>query len=147
MFICRHNVMTGCWRTLAGRGVSTNAQRAIVEGTEFTWSKGAYAQNSAILWRSELDHDTARGFSGSVLCCGLPSDATARAVVFQNYEAALKEECTLNDRPVGLRGVTKQAIFKGGFILPDEITSSEIVMSYEKQPKSFNSIQKAFNTA
>lgn len=138
--------MTGCWRTLAGRGIFTNAQRAIVEGTEFTWNKGAYAQNSAILWRSELDHDTARAFSGSLLCSGLPSDATARAVVFQNYEAALKDECTLNDYQVGLTGVTNQATFKGGFILPDEITSSEIVMSCEKGLKPFNSIQKAFKT-
>lgn len=146
MFTCRHNVMTGCWRTLAGRGISTNAQRAIVEGTEFTSNKDAYAQNSAILWRSELDHDTARAFSGSVLCSGLPSDTTARAVVFQNYEAALKDECTLNDHQVGLTGVTNQATFKGGFILPDEITSSEIVMSCEKGPKPFNSIQKAFKT-
>lgn len=146
MFTWRHNVMTGCWRTLAGRGISTNAQRAIVEGTEFTWNKGAYAQNSAILWRSEFDHDTAGAFSGGLLCSGLPYDATARAVVIQNYEAALKDECTLNDHQVGLTGVTNQATFKGGFILPDEITSSEIVMSCEKGPKPFNSIQKAFKT-
>ena len=67
VFTCRHNLMMGCWRTLAGRGIN-NAQRAIVEGTELTWNKGAYAENMAILWRSEPDHDTAQAFSGSVLC-------------------------------------------------------------------------------
>ena len=138
--------MTDCWRTLAGRWISTNAQRAIVEGREFTWSKGAYAQNTAILWRSEFDHDTAQAFSGSILCSGLPSNTTARAVVFQNYEAALKDECTLNDHQIGLTGMMNKATFKGGFILPDEITTSEIVTSFEKGPKPFNSIQKAFKT-
>lgn len=126
--------------------MSTNAQRAIVEGTEFTWNKGAYAQNAAVLWRSETDHDTAQAFSGSVLCSGLPSDTTSRAVVFQNYEAALKAECILNDHQVDLAAIEKRATFKGGFILPHEITSSEIVMSCEKWPKPFNPIQKTFKT-
>lgn len=94
---------------------------------EFTWNKGAYAQNTAILWRSELDHDTAQRFSGSVLCSGLQTDTSARAVIFQNYEAALNAECTLNDHQVGLTGMTNQATFKESFILLDEITSSEII--------------------
>ena len=56
-------------------------------------------------------------------------------------KAALKAECTLNDHQAGLTEMTNQATLKGGFILPDEITSSEIVMPCEKGPKSFSSIQ------
>lgn len=70
VFTCWHNVMTDCWRMLAGSGIN-NAQRVILEGTEFT-----------LLWRSEPDHDTAQAFSGSMLCSGLPSDTTGRGVAF-----------------------------------------------------------------
>lgn len=103
----------------------------------------------AILWRSELDHNTASAFSGSVLCSDLPSDETARAVVSQNYEVSLNEKCTLDDCQVGLTEVTNHATFKGGFILPDEITSSEIVMSCEKMQNpsiQFRKLSRQINT-
>lgn len=67
-----------------------------------------------------------------MLCSGLPTDTSARAVIFQNYEAALNAECTLNDHQVGLTGMTNQATFKESFILPDEITSSEIIKVFGK---------------
>lgn len=103
----------------------------------------------AILWRSELDHNTASTFSGNVLCSDLPSDATARAVVFQKKESSLNEECTLDDGQFGLTEVTNHATFKGGFILPDGITSSEIVMSCEKRSNpsiQFRKLSRQINT-
>lgn len=66
------------------------------------------------------------GWSGSALCLGKPTDLTAKALVFQNYERPIRHgEIAANDRH--LVGDNRGRVIKGGFLLPQEITEAEIV--------------------
>lgn len=58
-----------------------------------------------------------------MLCLGKPEDKEVKAVVFQNYEAPMREwadECK--------KLVNRHECMKGGFILPQEVQKSEILL-------------------
>lgn len=139
VFLCRNNVATGVWRVVEGTGVSRDAQRAIVLGSEYTWEKTAYCQNVSLLWRTNFDTESAVSFSGSVLCCGQPSHATAKAVLFQNFEAPMTEVMITQDHDPELRGDSRLT-FKGGFLLPEEIRRSDIIMNSRPGAEVFKSL-------
>ncbi|KAK2810197.1 hypothetical protein FQN50_003167 [Emmonsiellopsis sp. PD_5] len=95
------------------------------KGAEYFWDREA--RTASLLWRTACEMDTAEGFSGSVLCLGKLTDSTAHAVVFQNYQAALKPKQIDNDDEPRLR-FAHRATFKAGFLLPEEIRASQIVL-------------------
>lgn len=139
VFVYRINVATRRWRHLIGSGGSRPTQVAIAAGAEYSWESAAVAPGTSLLWRTPFNADTAQGYSGSVLCLGKPNDPTALAVVFQNFESALKPQHGLSNQ----KGVKDEEImwFKAGFLLPAEIREAAIQMGYESpviEPKSLN---------
>ena len=112
--------------------MSTQEQKALIAGTEYTWILRAIPRNISLLWQTNYDADSAGGFSGSVLCLGQKTNSTAKAVVFQNYESPLK-----------LKGISlpKHAVVKGGFLLPAEIRRASIDMALGPQSQNFLSAQ------
>jgi hypothetical protein len=102
---------------------------ALLLGTEYIWDREASDQAVAMLWRSKEDVDSARGYSGSVLCTGTPTDQHGEAVVFQNYETGLR-----------ILDGSLFAIIKAGFLLPREIRESIIVVPEQKEPISYNTV-------
>lgn len=139
VFMYRINVATRRWRHLTGSGVSRPTQVAIAAGAEHSWESAAVAPTTSLLWMTPSNADTAQGYSGSVLCLGKPTDPTAFAVVFQNFESALKSRHGLSNQ----KGVKDEEVmwFKAGFLLPAEIREATIQMGYESpiiEPKSLN---------
>ena len=133
IFVCRQNVVTGRWRQLEGQGMSPAAQDALAVGCDYFWEHRSRSKSTALLWRTNEDLDTAAYFSGSVLCLGQIAHNTARAVVFQNYEAPLRPEHVRSDHRHLLststaRSPNSRAWFKGGFLLPDEVRQADIQM-------------------
>ncbi|KAI9832830.1 MAG: hypothetical protein M1826_000996 [Phylliscum demangeonii] len=127
LFACRLNAVTGRSRDLPGRSMSAEARETRALGCDHTCDRRASSQSASILWRTNRDRENARPFSGSVLCLSRIPDATARAVVFQNYEAPTQEA-----RDV--RGAFELgASFKGGFLLPPEVRL-EVATDFESQP-------------
>lgn len=125
---------------MTGSSVSRATQIAIAAGAEHSWESAAVAPGTSLLWRTSFYADTAQGYSGSVLCLGKPTDPTALAVVFQNFETALKPQHGLSNREEAVNG-EKVLRFKAGFLLPAEIREAAIQMGYESpitEPKSLN---------
>ena len=117
--------------------MAKEAQAAIALGSEYTWDREATSQNAALLWRTVEDVNSAAGFSGSVLCLGRTTDPTALALVFQNYEGALDPSHAPHDHRIKAQ---QGAMFKGGFLLPNDIRSSTIEMVHQVdfEPRSLN---------
>ncbi|MCJ1349457.1 hypothetical protein MMC31_007697 [Peltigera leucophlebia] len=145
VFVYRINMAPGRWRNLTGSGVSRSTQVAIAAGAEYLWDRAAVTPGISLLWRSLANADTAQGYSGSVLCLGKPTDATALAVVFQNFETPLKPQHDSRNRKDELKG-QKFLWFKAGFLLPAETREAEIQMRYESaiiEPKSLNAATRS----
>lgn len=122
----RLNVMADRWSMSSGQGISSQVQAAIAAGSDYSWTRQAVAQNTALLWRTSYDGDSLQGFSGNVLCLGKPTDPTVQAVVFQNFEIPLKSQDIIKDHQPTVKG--ECAVWKAGFLLPAEIRQSEIEM-------------------
>ncbi|KAI9781204.1 MAG: hypothetical protein M1816_002464 [Peltula sp. TS41687] len=146
LFVCRLDVQTGNWRNIEGQGISSAAQAAIAAGSEYTWDRAAFSQNASLLWRTNHDQHRATGFSGSVLCLGHLTDSTAEAVLFQNYEAPLREVHVELDHRTHLPE-TWNVSFKGGFLLPEEIRASEIIMTPSEFPQKASSMNPQKRTS
>lgn len=103
--------------------MTTQAQQSIIHGTQYSWEERTRAQGTALLWRTIRDTDTVEQASGSVLCLGNPQDETAKALLFQNFQGPLMAtehvEISKEDSPS----------FKGGFLLPEDIRNSQIIMA------------------
>lgn len=106
---------------------------ALATGAEYFWNrKSVCPQSTAILWRTAFNPDrpTQEG-SGSVLCLGKITDPTAQAVVFQNFDVAIKTRLQVEE---GQKGKPHQGIypnytrFQAGYLLPEDIRRSEIQM-------------------
>ena len=112
--------------------VAKATQQAVVVGCEYLWLKNSHSQSASILWRTEIDFESSKGWSGSTLCVGKPTDPTAKALVFQNFESPIRSgQVAATERPlVGDNGW----VIKGGFLLPQEIREAEIVQG-EPSPK------------
>jgi hypothetical protein len=105
-------------------GASRNSvQPALVEGTAYFWDAGGRV-SASLFWRTPDDFDDVSETSGAVLCLGRPGDEEAKAVVFQNYEAPMREWA---DRKLRDELVDRHDCLKGGFVLPQEIRQSEIL--------------------
>ncbi|KAI9826695.1 MAG: hypothetical protein M1826_006577 [Phylliscum demangeonii] len=119
------SISGGGSRDLQGRGMSGKAQEARALGCDYPCNRRASSQSASILWQTNGDRENARPLSGSVLCLGRIPDATARAVIFQNYEAP-------NVRGAFERG----ASFKGGFLLLPEVrlATIDVATDFESQP-------------
>ena len=117
--------VTGAWRGMKGQKIAEDAQRAHLEGLSSYWKREAFDVTRALLWRTEQPADTAKGYSGTALCLGRPTDPTATLLLFQNFEI-------LNKIPTAPHPHFKQSkssgTMKGGFILPQEIRACEILM-------------------
>ncbi|KAL7623777.1 hypothetical protein AAE478_005330 [Parahypoxylon ruwenzoriense] len=107
-------------------------ERAIAEGTHYFFDHTALRTSVSLLWRM-IPRDQTRavsmgGFSGSVLCAGEPKAATAKAVVFQNFELPVRMP-KINGRRGVLVDSHEYPSFniQGGFILPKEIYESKIL--------------------
>ncbi|KAK2745051.1 hypothetical protein FQN55_006408 [Onygenales sp. PD_40] len=123
---------------------ATSTYPAVIQGAEYFWDRGA--RTASLLWRTAHEMDTAEGFTGSVLCLGNLTDSTARAVVFQNYQAALRPKLIDSDDEPRLRFVHR-ATFKAGFLLPEEIRASQIVLDDHGQHRQGQSLNEDKFTA
>jgi hypothetical protein len=134
VFVTKFDVWINKERREFGNTSSKPTQAAIVEGSEYLWLSTAV--NASLLWRTHEDYRTVKGFSGSVLCLGHPSDKTVKAIVFQNYELPIKSwQVKGGDRE--LTGDYGWRI-KAGFFLPEEIRESEI---YHEEPEVVKTFQ------
>lgn len=126
VFACLFNAWKNKLKILEGNVGAKATQQAVVVGSEHLWLKKAHSQSASILWRTEKDWVSSKGWSGSALCVGKPTDLTAKALVFQNYETPIRHgEIAANDRP--LVGDNGGWVIKGGFLLPQEIREAELV--------------------
>lgn len=133
VFTCLFNAWINKLRILEGNVAAKAAQQAVVVGSEYLWLRESHSQSASILWRTEIDWTSSRGWSGSALYVGKPTDLTAKAVVFQNFERSIKSgEVATTERP--LVGDNGGWVIKGGFLLPQEIREAEIVQE-EPSPK------------
>ncbi|KAJ5800686.1 uncharacterized protein N7518_002754 [Penicillium psychrosexuale] len=139
VFLHRYHISTGRTFTHQGHGVTTQAQQCIIHGTQYSWDARAFG--TALLWRTLRDTDSVRGASGSVLCLGEPQHETARALLFQNFEAPLtaSENVHIDEKE-------DAPVFKGGFLLPEEIRRSQIITVGEIYPEDFRTPQKSSNS-
>ena len=130
MFVTALNVQNGNPINRAGHGVSATDKAALYEGAQHLWEKENLMQDISILWRTEREFDSLKGFSGAVLCLGKQEDKTCLAVCFQNFEFPMISETELltEHRPAcDVNDMREHALVKGGFLLPEEIRASEIL--------------------
>lgn len=141
LYVVRMNVTTGNWEVKQGAADTIAARCSTVVATQYLWCRVTRAQTCSLLWIAEPEpFSPGVGWSGSVLCLGKPTDKSAKAVVFQNYEDVYR--CSVNS----LTGQSTDIIVKGGFLLPLEIRCSQIVSSEEehrrKIPNSFPRVRR-----
>ncbi|KAJ5791593.1 uncharacterized protein N7518_008604 [Penicillium psychrosexuale] len=126
VYVVRMNTVVGRWALLEGT-VDPNAIRnATVIGTQYLWDRTAHSQTASLLWKTKEPFSPADGWSGSVLCLGRPTDESSQAVVFQNFEVLCTTFVELEP------GRTQDVLVKGGFLLPESIRSSQIVISNDE---------------
>lgn len=94
-------------------------------GTQYIWNNVFHIQNASLLWRTREPLSPADGWPGSVMYLGRPSEPTAQAVCFQNFEIP----CTIPNRSASPGGKIFE-LSKGGFVRPSEIRKSEILEGY-----------------
>lgn len=134
VYVVCHQTNVGRWRVITGTLDSELFNRAAVLGTGYTWDRKTRSQNSFLLWHTGANLAPADGWSGAPLCLGRPSDAAARAVVFQNFQ----EDCLLAGD-----SSTEQhhALVKAGFLLPPDIKDSSIVgVDMPNQNRPYNTL-------
>jgi hypothetical protein len=125
VFVTAMNARTERFWAKEGTGMSGDGQEAVILGAEYFWDEQALSQSAALLWRTGYDSEDVRGWSGSILCQGKTTDAEVRAVILQNFEASL----TAQVAEVDGRTLVPQdycPMYKGGFLLPQEIRDSTI---------------------
>ncbi|CAG8026734.1 unnamed protein product [Penicillium olsonii] len=131
IFMTALNVQNGNPIHRAGHGVSaTDNKVALHEGAQHLWGNQNLTQNISILWRTEREHDSLEGFSGSVLCLGKREDKTCLAVCFQNFQFSMisKKKLLTEHRPASVvDDMREYALVRGSFLLPEEIRTSEIL--------------------
>jgi len=104
----------------------------------YTWEREAWRVGRTLLWRTaQSDDQSVIGTSGSVLCMGKPQDEEVSAVVFQNFQSSFPLQVTVNYglalTPTDMLDCQGWSTFKGGFVLPDEISRSQVIMGETPQ--------------
>ena len=122
VYVVAQNTNTGGLRESHGVIDSRLFRRASVLGTGYSWDKIRKSCNAFLLWHTDGQLAPADGTSGAPLCLGRPSDTTALAVVFQNFQ----QSCLLAD-VIGKRNTRRRTLVKAGFILPPDIRDSAIL--------------------
>lgn len=107
-------------------------QKAVVEGTEYLWNRKVRTQSAAMLWRAMHDGTEMEGLSGSVLCLGEPTDPNCRAVLLKHFETPISPQHYHVSGVPSARGDTSWSSINGGFVLPPEIRTAEIVCEAEE---------------
>lgn len=126
VFTCHFNAKIDKLEIVEGIVAARATQQALVVGSEYLWLKNSHSQRASILWRTEIDWVSSKGWSGSALCVGKPTNPTAKALVFQNFERPIRSGgVAATDRP--LDGDNGNWVIKGGFLLPQEIREAEIM--------------------
>ncbi|KAJ5888328.1 hypothetical protein N7495_008369 [Penicillium taxi] len=126
VYAARMNPVVKKWVHLEGKVDPQAIRNATVVGTQYLWDAGSSLQTASLLWTTKEPWSMADGWSGSVLCLGRLTDKSSRALVFQNYQV----ECTTN---ITMNGRRDWIFVKGGFLLPDSVRSSEIIMGDNEQ--------------
>lgn len=117
-------------RHLTESGVSRPTQVIIVTGVNYSWDRLAVAPATSLWWRTPSNTDIGRCDSWSLLCLRKPTDPTALAVVFQNFESVLKDQqAPVTNQKEEVKDETF-VWFKAGFLSPDEIRKPVIQMCY-----------------
>lgn len=88
IFMTKFDVLKDKTKDMCGTIATEATKRAVVQGADYFWT--GRAVSASLLWRTERDYESVRGWSGSVLCLGKPKDPKVKAVVFQNYERQIK---------------------------------------------------------
>ncbi|KAJ5585423.1 uncharacterized protein N7459_005223 [Penicillium hispanicum] len=133
VYAVRMHAAVGKWLLLQGT-INPNAIRdATIIGTEYRWDRTARSQTASLLWTTAEPFTPARGWSGSVLCLGRPTEQTSKAIVFQNFEVP----CRYFINP--MTGTSRDVIVKAGFLLPESVRISTIVHGEEQyRPRDSN---------
>ena len=106
--------------------VQAATKKAVIEGAQYSWISDVYT--ASLLWRTiPRDSQGLKGYSGTALCLGNRTDTEVNAVVFQNYQAALKiTVMPAKERPI--TGYGPEQLLKGGILLPKEIRNCAIIV-------------------
>lgn len=133
VFLSKFNVRFGRWDTFTGHVVTGSAREALVVGMDYFWQRRHVKAKRALIWRTETDDHSVAGASGSTLCLGVPSAKTCKPVVFQNYQTGFHQNnFWATDRVRNhISGFAATASFKGGFLLPEDVHTAEIIMADE----------------
>lgn len=121
VYAVRLHTIVGRWQALQGTVDPDVIRNATVLGAQYLWDRTASSQSAALLWNTTEPFSPANGWSGSVLCLGRPTDESARALVFQNFQVP----CISLVDP--LTGERRDVIVKAGFLLPEVVRSATIV--------------------
>lgn len=121
------NVLTEHTTPEPRRDLFGTLQKAVVEGTEYLWDRKSRTQSVALLWRAMHDGTDMEGLSGSVLCLGRPTDPHCKAVVFKHFETPICPQHFDSGDPTSAHGDISWSSIKGGFLLPPELRSAEII--------------------
>jgi hypothetical protein len=133
VFLSRFNVRFGRWDTFTGHAVTGSAREALVVGMDYFWQRRHVKPKRALIWRTETDDHSVAGASGSTLCLGAPSAQTCKPVVFQNYQTGFHRNnfWAMDGIRNHISGYPETACFKGGFLLPEDVRTAEIIMADE----------------
>jgi hypothetical protein len=109
--------------------VTGSAREALVVGMDYFWETRHVKVKRALIWRTETDDHSVGGVSGPTLCLGVPSALTCKPVLFQNYETGFQQDkfWAMDGFRSQITGVLGKATFKGGFLLPADIRTAEII--------------------
>lgn len=132
LFLSRFNVRFDRWDTFTGHAVTGSAREALIVGMDYFWKTRHVKVKRALIWRTEIDDYSAGGASGSTLCLGVPSALTCKPVLFQNYETGFQQNkfWTMDGFRSQITGMPGMATFKGGFLLPADVRTAEIIIDH-----------------
>ncbi|KAK2874954.1 hypothetical protein FQN49_001928 [Arthroderma sp. PD_2] len=126
VFVCKFNADTGLGHMRRGHIVSEEVQKAVIEGSEYLWDLDTMSSSAAIIWRTIPTRNGVEGWSGSALCLGKALDRLVKVVAFQSFQLAIPKEVDKTGLyPKG--GVIFES-YKGGYVLPQEVRESEIIV-------------------
>ncbi|KAJ6155024.1 hypothetical protein N7470_005590 [Penicillium chermesinum] len=121
VFATRLNASTSRWGAIEGSIDIHAIQRASTIGAQYLWDSNAYLQTASLLWVANESFTPAVGWLGCPLCLGEPTDQTVSAVVFQNFQVTRRSGAQSSN--------PRLIIVKGGFLLPEAIRSSTVVVA------------------
>lgn len=112
------------------------AQQALGVGMAYFWDWESGTSSRSFLWRTIPDGMNSIGGSGSVLALGRPTDSTAQAVVFQNFEFPL-DYTALGGHTLREEDLERVPTAQGGFLLPKEISDAAIIVHDRDEKRQF----------